>query len=243
MRLVYYYYPSHPYRTLERETIHYYLKIEKGYFLSNTVTFAPSYKGVKINSGKFRNLGLYVEILDAYLTQIMNLLSCTSRITIMRFDLHLPHGKFFTPEEGNQLVSDFFKSMKESLSRKKCKGHKQVIFGWAREVETNASGHYHCFIGFKALHKFLGEISESGCTHLWGLIESHWKRLSGGSMQAAGYHTINRGVLEELDEAFFHISYLAKTKGKIFSTGETHKRYSASRLKPNAEQNSLSIAA
>ncbi|MCP1649441.1 YagK/YfjJ domain-containing protein [Pseudomonas nitroreducens] len=207
------------------------------------MTFAPSYKGVKINSGKFRNLGVYVEFLDAYLTQIMNLLSHTSRITIMRFDLHLPHGKYFTPDEGNQLVSDFFKSMKESLCRKKWKGQKQVIFGWAREVETNASGHYHCFIGFKALYKFLGAITEDGCTRIWGLIESHWKRLSDGSMQAVRYHTVNRGVLKELDDAFFDISYLAKTKGKIFSTGETHKRYSASRLRPNAEQASFSIAA
>ncbi|MDI2410859.1 YagK/YfjJ domain-containing protein [Pseudomonas aeruginosa] len=211
--------------------------------MSNTVTCAPCFKGVAINSGKFRSLGLYVEILDSYLTQITNLFTYTSRITIMRFDLHLPHGKFFTPDEGNQLVSDFFKSMKEHLARVKWKSHQQVIFGWAREVETNASGHYHCFIGFKAVFKFLGEVSKGRCTHVWGLIESRWKRISGGSMQANGYHTVNRGEPKELDDAFFHISYLAKTKGKVFCTGETHKRYSASRLKPNSKQTSLSIAA
>ncbi|HFI2197699.1 TPA: inovirus-type Gp2 protein [Pseudomonas aeruginosa] len=207
------------------------------------MTIAPSYKGVKINSGTFRNLGLYVEILDAYLGQIRALFTYTSRITIMRFDLHLPHGKFFTPDEGNQLVSDFFKSMKEHLARKKWLSHQQVIFGWAREVETNSNGHYHCFIGFKAVYRFLGGFSKDGGTRVWGLIESRWKRIAEGFMQAAGYHTVNRDAPEELDEAFFHISYLAKTKGKVFCTGEPYKRYSASRIKPNPEQASIYIAA
>ncbi|HBP5434896.1 TPA: inovirus Gp2 family protein [Pseudomonas aeruginosa] len=234
---------KYPYRDSVREVVHYFLKPEKGYFLINKVTSAPSFKGVEINSGEFRNLGLYVEILDSYLSQIRALLTHYSRITILRFDLHLPDCKFFSPNEGNQLVSVFFKSLKEHLSRKQWKGHKHVIFGWAREVEEKAKGHYHCFIGIRAAHKFIGEFLNREWTHLWGLLEKRWKCISRGSMQVSRYHTVNRGIPEELDKAFKHISYLAKTKGKSFGTGEHYKRYATSRIKPKQQDDHCKIAA
>jgi len=201
--------------------------------LNRPTTTNRRHKGTSINTGKFRNLPVYTEILDTFHGQISALLTYHSRITIMRFDLHLPNMNFYTANEGNLVVSAFFKSIKEHLGRKRWKQHKHVIYGWTREVDENPNGHYHCFIGFKALYRHLGEISSNGCTGLWALIESCWKQTSTGHMEAITHHLVNRADPKSFDKAFFQISYLAKAKYKEFGTGETHKRYSASRLRRN----------
>lgn len=199
--------------------------------MTSATTYDGRYKNLPINTNRARGFGAYTKILEAIHSQIHALLSWHSRITILVFNLHIPYGKFSSEKSGNQLVTEFFKRLKEELSSSKWGKNKDVIHCWAREVGEEGRAHYHCYIGFKQLYRRVGSISGSDCTGLWGLIQSRWKEVSGGFARPSKSHTVNRKEKKELDAAFHHLSYIAKIRDKDFGTGETHKRYSRSRLK------------
>lgn len=195
------------------------------------ITLSESYRNLPINTGKLRTLGVFTKMLGSIYDQIDALLSHHSRITIAAFNLHLPVMDFLTPLSSNQLVTEFFKRVKEQLGKAQWGSHKNVIHFWAREVGKTEKGHYHCFIGLRHSMVRPGGISSKGYTGIWKLLESLWKELIEGFLRPTKYHTVNRGNLIELGKAFYHLSYAAKVRDKDFGTGEKHKRYSASRLK------------
>lgn len=199
--------------------------------MSAAITFDGHYKGLPINTSKTRKFGAYTRILEAIHSQIQALLSWHSRMTILVFNLHLPYGKFSSDEPSNQLVTEFFKKLKEELSSSKWGKNQDVIHCWAREVGKEGRVHYHCYIGFKQLYRRVGAISEDGCTGAWKLIQNRWKEASEGFARPSKSHTVNRDNFGELAVAFHHLSYIAKIRDKDFGTGETHKRFSRSRLK------------
>jgi hypothetical protein len=199
--------------------------------LTNTITLRDSYFELPINTGKFRTLGVYTKLLKGIYDQIHALLSHHSRITIAAFNLHLPVTDISTPSSSNQLVTEFFKRVKEQLGKSQWGSHTRVIHFWTREVGKTEKGHYHCFIGIKHSMVRPGGISSKGYTGIWKLLEIIWKELTGGFLRPTKYHTVNRGNVIQLSTAFYHLSYAAKVRDKDFGTGETHKRYSASRLK------------
>ena len=207
------------------------MKKTKNQKAEKNVTYKSTYKGLAINTGKFKNLGVYTNMLKPMLNQIEALLTHHSRIQLLRFDLHLPVTELMTASAGNLVASNFFKQVKQDLASANWNRQKYVIQGWAREVGESDNAHYHCYIGVSSTVK-LGTFYNDTPTMLWKLFYNRWAELSGGSVRPSGYHTVNRNNHEQLSTAFYHLSYLCKVRSKDFGSGEPHKRYSNSRLKP-----------
>lgn len=197
------------------------------------MTYKSTYKGLSINTGKYKNLGVYTNMLEPMLNQIEVLLTHHSRIQLLRFDLHLPVMELMTASAGNLVVSNFFKQVKQDLASASWSSQKNVIQGWAIEVGKSDNAHYHCYIGVASTVR-LGAFYNDTLTGLWKLLYNRWEQLSGGSVRPSdtSHHVINRNNHKELSTAFFHLSYLCKVRSKDFGSGEPHKRYSNSRLKP-----------
>jgi hypothetical protein len=207
------------------------LKKTKNQKTKKNVTYKPTYKGLAINTGKFKNLGVYTNMLEPMHSQIHALLTHCSRIQLLRFDLHLPVTELMTASAGNLVVSNFFKQVKQDLASANWNRQKNVIQGWVREVGESDNAHYHCYIGVGSTVR-LGTFYGDTPTLLWKLLYNRWNELSGGSVRPSGCHVVNRNNHEQLSTAFYHLSYLCKVRSKDFGSGEPHKRYSNSRLKP-----------
>jgi len=123
------------------------LKKTKNQKAKKNVTYKPIYNGLAINTGKYKKLGVYTNMLEPMLNQIEVLLTHHSRIQLLRFDLHLPVTKLMTASAGNLVVSNFFKQVKQDLASANWNRQKNVIQGWAREVGESDNAHYHCYIG------------------------------------------------------------------------------------------------
>ncbi|WP_074941393.1 YagK/YfjJ domain-containing protein [Ectopseudomonas composti] len=200
--------------------------------MNNKITYSTTYKGVLINTSHRYKLGAYTAILESIHSQMHALLSHHSRISVLVFVLHTPHGNFSDPQRWNLVVSDFFKSVKQQLGQKDWLCNKDVIYCWAHEQGELDKDHYHCYIGFKQLYRRIGGITSEGYTGLWVMLQTCWKTHSGGYLRPTNAHTVNRNKQGEFNKAFWHISYMAKVRDKTFGTGESYKRFSPSRLKP-----------
>ncbi|MGO4309750.1 inovirus-type Gp2 protein [Pseudomonas sp. KB_15] len=207
------------------------MKKTKNQKAKKNVTYSPTYQGLKINTGKFKNLGVYTIMLKPMLGQINALLTHHSRVQLLRFDLHLPVVDILPASSANLVVSNFFKQVKQDLASANWSRQKNVIQGWTREIGESNNAHYHCYIGVSSTVP-IGTFYDNTPTQIWKLIYSRWKDLSGGSVRPSGHHVVNRFNHEQLSTAFYHLSYLCKVRSKDFGTGEPHKRYSNSRLKP-----------
>lgn len=176
------------------------------------------------------------------LGQINALLTYHSRVQLLRFDLHLPVTQLMTASSGNLVVSNFFKRIKEDLAKSEFNSQQNIIHGWSREVGASENCHYHCFVGISSTAR-LGTFYGETPTHVWKLIFNRWKQLSDGSVRPSkcSCHVVNRNNHEELEKAYKHLSYICKTRDKDFGTGEHHKRYSGSRLKPRKPTHQLLI--
>lgn len=210
------------------------MKKTKNQKAKKNVTYKPTYKGLPINTGKYRNLGVYTNMLEPLLNQIEVLLTHHSRIQLLRFDLHLPVTELMTASAGNQIATKFFKQIRQDLGSKNWNYQDKVIQGWSREIGASKNAHYHCYIGVSSTVR-LGAFYDDTPTHLWKLIYNRWKDASGGFVRPSGHHVVNRFNNEQLNTAFYHLSYICKVRSKDFGTGELHKRYSNSRLKPKQD--------
>ncbi len=152
------------------------------------------------------------------LSQIEAMLSHHNKVFLLRFDLHQTE---YT--KTSQHVSKFFKLYCESLKKKY--NLKRVGFAWAREQEKAEQQHYHCFIlvdgnKVKAPHK----LTE---TAKW-----YWEMLYDGSLcwpEVRCFHRLTRNNKETLEVAIYHISYLAKGRGKGYKPAQA-KNFGASRI-------------
>lgn len=216
------------------------MKKIKNYQIKKNVTYKPTYKGLAINTGKYKNLGVYTNMLEPLLNQIEVLLTHHSRIQLLRFDLHLPVTELITASSGNQMATKFFKQIRQDLGSKNWNYQNKVVQGWTREIGDSNNAHYHCYIGVSSTVR-LGTFYDDTPTHLWKLIYNRWKDISGGFVRPSGHHVVNRFDNEQLNSAFYHLSYICKVRSKDFGTGELHKRYSNSRLKAKQEVNRVSI--
>ncbi|MHA6136679.1 YagK/YfjJ domain-containing protein [Pseudomonas mohnii] len=195
-------------------------------------TFNRQYKGLTINTDKAKKYGAYTAILDAMHRQLMALQTHHSRIQIVLFELHADVTNNSGASLDNPVVSAFFKQIKEVLSSQQWGGDKLIAHCWVREVGKKGTPHYHCYIAFKQFLRRIGSVSSSGYTGLWDLLCSRWNALTDGYIRANKYYTVNRDNHPELNKAFEHLSYMAKLRDKDFGTGDTHKRYMSSRIKP-----------
>lgn len=193
--------------------------------------------GYDINGGKGKPI--IEDAMKAFIYQVESYgTHYTSGTTIIRFDLALPEHMAGNkdPAAETELISAFFKKLKERLAYTTNGGIKKVIYAWVREVEKAKKGHFHCYIGLpyrqvRAPGVISSEAGKGNGT--MGLIEEIWERIcDGGRVWYSKTHRIQDEA--SCQKAIYHISYLAKVRGKTYAANAGHRNWGSSRLQPAA---------
>lgn len=162
--------------------------------------------------------GLHTQPLKRMLSQVEAMLSHHNKVFLLRFDLHQPE---YTDTSAH--ISKFFKYFSESIKRQY--NLTRIGFVWAREQEKAKQQHYHCFIlvdgnKVKASHKLI-EAAQ------W-----YWEVIHDGSLawpEGRCYYRLTRDDNDTLQDAIYHISYLAKGRGKGYKPIQA-KNFGGSRI-------------
>lgn len=204
------------------------------------VTFESTHNNFSIYTNADKKQGCYTKQLDASFNQLIAMLSHHSRVTLIRFDLHLIGNNRY---EDSKVIRKFFNLLTQHLKTKtkvkKAKpyrNHKRVAYGWVFEIEKKKKGHYHCWIAVDG-HK----IKYSGTTESWsdenkglmGLVSQYWEAASNGGhippLKNPVYN-IKRDDPISLDAAIYRISYLYKNRGKQYGKKGKTRNYGTSKV-------------
>jgi hypothetical protein len=170
-----------------------------------------------INSKKS---GIYTHMMKGILDQVEAMLSHHNKVFLLRFDLH-QHNYSNTSDH----VSRFFKSLSEHL-RHKYK-LKRFSYVWVREQEKAKQQHYHCFILLDG-----NKVQQSA--YILKKAKDDWEFYFDGYLcwpPKRCYHRLTRDDHASTQEAIYHISYLAKGRGKGYKPAQA-KNFGRSRIKP-----------
>jgi hypothetical protein len=159
--------------------------------------------------------GIRTDILRAILKQLTIMLNHHRKVFVFRFDLHTP-----SYTETNEQITSFNRRLFPRIER-----HykvNRISFLWVREQEKAKQQHYHYVLilnGSKVRSPY--EIQD------W--IKEIWE-FQDGTCQWAGFHNLNRNEEEDIQKASYHLSYLAKPRGKGYRPSQT-KDFGSSRIK------------
>ena len=183
------------------------------------------YKNLPVNTGLDNEHSLNEIILEAIHQRFIGITTHLSQCYLVRFDLHFPSSNAIVPEplKENKCLQSFWKKLVSDTLRRGQDAHKHLEYFWVRELERAKHGHYHCFIIFDR-HKLDSIGSIKNHTGLFGLIESFWKDVSSGGTIHIPTLAINgldvrQAYPQEKDDAFYALSYLAKSRGKNTQPG------------------------
>jgi hypothetical protein len=166
-----------------------------------------------------RKSGIYTQQMKGMLNQIEAMFSYHNKVFLLRFDLSIPEAT-----DNSEKVSAFFIQLSNKLKAKY--KLKRVGYAWTRETEKAKQQHYHAFIlldGNKVQQP--NEVVEIA-QYIWHLY--HDGRLCWPTKRC--YYQLKLSDPELLQEAVYHISYLAKVRGKGYKPAQA-KNYGSSRLK------------
>ena len=139
-----------------------------------------------------------------------------SQVLIVRFDLHIPQ---FTLD--NAQISEFMSKL-TCWIKKRYKGVNEVRYVWVRELEKAKQQHYHVALMLNG-----NKVRNPRYIHDKG--KEIWSGLGGTTYHyVEEFHHFHRYDHDSICEAFYHISYLAKARGKGYKPQRT-KNYGASR--------------
>jgi hypothetical protein len=160
----------------------------------------------RVNAGE--NKSLRTDILKPLINTLAAMQQKYCRVHVMRFDLHMPD---FT--ETNKIMSLLQRRLFRRI-RAKYKT-KDIGFVWVRELERAKPQHYHCVIYIDG-----NKIRHSGLIQNW--VAEIWDQIGGASYHwVKSKRNIDRGDEEALQEMIYHISYLAKPRGKGYRPTQT----------------------
>ncbi len=189
--------------------------------MSNHISYSQviSHRGETwfVNS---KGSGLFTHFLRQILDQINAMFSFHNKLFLLRFDLHQLEA---TPTSKH--VSEFLKGVLNKIKGKY--DLNRTVYAWAREIESAEQQHYHCFIvvdGNKVQKPHL----------ITALMRQDWNLYYDGSLHWPSkrcYYQLSRYDRELTQEAIYHVSYLAKGRGKGRKPPQS-KNYGGSRLKP-----------
>lgn len=170
----------------------------------------------RINANRSKRQGCFVEILRKIESNLMAMLSFHCKVFVVQFVFQC-----HSYEERNKGVSKLMAVFKKRLS---CKYKCRVTGGWVRETGKSAVQHYHVALildGNKVkwhteIQKVIIEILEA----------RNYPRPS-----FSNHHMVFRNNPQSLQNAFYHLSYLAKTRSKSDRLPTTND-YSFGRLRP-----------
>lgn len=172
-----------------------------------------------INSGWSNGgypLPIFTKQMRGIIQQLNVMTENYSRVLVVRFDLHLHE---FTND--NKMLSQFIKLLTTRI--KKEYRFKDIGSVWCRELERAKQQHYHMAL-------FLEGRKIRTPHNLYQKINDTWLDIGGRSYCMAGYHMVNRNNWQSKADAIYHLSYLAKERGKGYRAQQT-KDYGLSRLK------------
>jgi hypothetical protein len=163
--------------------------------------------------------GIYTHIMKAMLDQVEAMLSHHNKVLLIRFDLRQP-----SYTDNSEHVSKFIKSLSKFIKRK----YKLSRFGyvWVREQEKAKQQHYHGFLLLDG-----NKIQES--SYIFKVAKKYWELYYDGYLcwpSDRCYHRLTRNDHEALQDAIYHISYLAKGRGKGYKPAQA-KNFGRSRIK------------
>lgn len=191
-----------------------------------------TFLGYNVNSPK--GMPLIEDAMAAYVGQLENLMSYYSSVFFVRFDLAFPEGREWQPREETANVGQLFQRLRMALKTEK---HGQIcrwVYGWTREHESAKKGHVHCFVAIP--YRFVrsaGLSSEDVATGLIGLVGKLWADINGEFTRVHISGTRKLIDAHSLGKAIYHVSYLAKTRSKVYGKNTGHRNWAASRLKSN----------
>lgn len=194
------------------------------------VTKLPEYEGFPLNQNG-EKVGLYVAILDNILNQKDAMLSYHGKVFGIRFDLRFSEEMELDPKDESKVISDFFYKLKQLLSAKKSGSLKRIAYVWVKEVEKAKHGHFHCILYVDG-----NKIRKTGTQKagIHSLICNAWNSITGapsGCVEMCDSHMLTRDI-DSQQEFVYHVSYLAKSRGKGLHAGL--KNHGRSRLKSKA---------
>lgn len=165
--------------------------------------------------------GIYTHQMKRILSQIEAMFSYHNKLLIVRFDLH----QYIETANSNH-VTLFFKQLVAFLKRQY--KIKRVGYAWARESEKVRNQHYHCILILDGNHVQRPHHVFTQAKMYWGFC--YEGRLCWPAERC--YYLVRRGDREELQKAIYHISYLAKGRGKGKKPVQA-KNYGTSRIRIN----------
>lgn len=165
----------------------------------------------KVNS---KESGLRTNILRCLLGQFHYMLGRHRKVFVCRFDLSV---HYYT--ETNELMAMLFRRLSRRI---KIYYGTDLTYCWVREHKPSTEAqHYHCCV-------FLNGSKVNQPYILQWLLKMIWSPYF-GRCHWAGYHNLDRHNQLELQDATFHVSYLAKTRTKGYRAPQT-KDYGHSRI-------------
>lgn len=177
----------------------------------------------------------YVEMLHAIDDQMTAMLSHYSRVLMVRVDVHVT-GR----DPNNEVISDYIRRMRRWVKDK----YKTPRMGyvWCRELSTDKQLHYHVILLIHGQNVSTGhaiteksrQIAEHHAHRGYRCVPYLPTPKKGAADDKRQYRMIKQGDAAAYDKAFYHASYLAKSrtkdkknrspKAKNFSTSRiTHK--------------------
>ena len=191
----------------------------KNYIIHNKKRYKvnPGKPGVK---GKFS--GIYTPIMHKVIDELEYCEQKYKRVFVFIFELH--NKDRYAPE--NTDVSKFFKRIKKKIKTQY--NINEIGYVWAREQEKAKAQHYHCAL-------FLDGDRINFPERLRGnILEPTWKYIHPDNTLAfpkgkSYYFYDFRKDTVEKEGCIYHLSYLAKSRGKGYRNDQT-KDYGSSRL-------------
>ena len=163
-----------------------------------------------------RKGGWRPDIMKTLCERFEDVLEQHSQILIVRFDLHVPQ---YT--EDNAQISEFMAKLNYWI-KSHYKGVNEVRYVWVRELEKAKRQHYHVVLMLNG-----NKIRNPHYIHMKG--QKIWTGLKGTTYRfVEKFHHFHRDDHDSACEAFYHISYLAKARGKGYKPHHT-KNYGANR--------------
>lgn len=175
---------------------------------------------LRVNNGD-EDQGCYREMLIAIADQLEAVLSHHSRVLVIRFDLHV---SVHTPD--NQLLSHYTDKLKRHLFG--TYGITRMGYVWAREQERSKKQHYHVGLMLDG-----NKIQNPSKLLAW--IDTKWQERDQPKVIVPKncFKMVKRSNPKSFDDAFYRLTYLAKTRGKGYRPNSVND-YSASRIKPKS---------
>ena len=192
----------------------------KSITMCNTITINGCEYPINTNASKGQ--GCYIEILEAIERNLTAMLSHHSRVYVAQFVVHTHDF-----EHLNTGMSKLMKVIKRRLKTK----YKlvRIAGGWVRETGASQLQHYHAalFVDGNSIWRLGG---------VQALVTEILEMRNYPRPSFCAPHMVTRGVRHTFEEAFMHLSYLAKTRSKGKKAPTTND-YSFSRLKAKSDVN------